>query len=157
MDRRGCLLCRPEAISHLSNKDMANILLIDDNDCFRRCTRRLLEQGGHQVWEASNGAEAIRALGVQAPDLVITDLFMPEKDGIETIREMKQRVPGVPIIDVSGASAGGFENNLSLSRHLGAVITLAKPFDGDLLLEAVEAAEVAARHGPGKPSERLAR
>ncbi len=111
---------------------MARILIIDDEPNLRSMLRRMLHQAGHQVSEAGNGAEGIDSYERDPPDLIITDIFMPEKDGIETIIALHRADPDLPIIAISGAT-----DFLGSAEKLGARHTLAKPFRGDQLLNAV--------------------
>jgi CheY-like chemotaxis protein len=82
---------------------MAHILMIDDDEVLRATIRRVLERAGHRVTEAENGDVGMRIVQGETPDLVITDLLMPEKEGIETIQELREGFPEIPIVAVSGA------------------------------------------------------
>ncbi|MCH8809524.1 MAG: response regulator, partial [Proteobacteria bacterium] len=81
---------------------MARILIIDDEDELRSMLRQMLEQAGHEVTEAVNGAEGIRLYEQDRPDLIITDIIMPEKEGVETIIALRRADPDLPIIAISG-------------------------------------------------------
>jgi CheY-like chemotaxis protein len=116
---------------------MARILVVDDEELVRLTLRRMLEKTGHDLAEAANGEAAARALRRRRADLVITDIVMPKKDGIETIREFKQRYPEMRIIAMSGGGYLGEVDFLRMSRHLGADGILPKPFDADRLLAMV--------------------
>jgi DNA-binding response OmpR family regulator len=87
--------------------DGARILVVDDSASMRRSLAEILTRAGHEVIQAADGAEACRtSREVEVDvDLVILDLFMPEKDGIETLRELRARAPGIPIIAISGGGA----------------------------------------------------
>ena len=115
---------------------MAQILIIDDEPNLRSTLRRTLHQAGHQVSEAGNGAEGIDSYERDPPDLVITDIFMPEKEGIETIIALHRADPDLPIIAISGGGRSGGAV-LSSAEKLGARHTLSKPFRGEQLLSAV--------------------
>ena len=119
---------------------MATVLLIDDEATVRSGVRRLLRTKGHEVLEASNGREAIAAIRRHDLDLVITDINMPEADGIEVIMELRAQGSGVPIIAISGG--GRLEKDLLLANAamLGAIITLPKPFELDVLSASVDRA-----------------
>lgn len=106
---------------------MAKILVIDDDPAVRRATRRVLEAAGHAVAAYENGRGAVRDIAKESPDLLITDIFMPEMEGLETIREARLRQPGLPIIAMSGIT---FEDRdyLGIAERFGAVATLKKPF-----------------------------
>jgi CheY-like chemotaxis protein len=109
------------------------VLLIDDDDTFRRVLRATIDGLGYDVIEAANGREAIAVFPVKGVDLVITDLLMPEKDGFELIRHLRRRAPGVPVIAMSGGGRINSGLYLEVAEQLGARWTLSKPFSkGDL-------------------------
>jgi CheY-like chemotaxis protein len=116
---------------------MANILVVDDNEEILILQREILGRGGHQVTTAINGDEAIRLFRASQFDLVITDLIMPDKEGIETIRDLRKLNPVVKIIAMSGGGRLSAEDNLAIAQSLGASRTLAKPFSSRDLLEVV--------------------
>ena len=116
---------------------MARILIIDDEDELRSMLRRMLEQAGHEVTEAVNGAEGIQLYERDRPDLIITDIIMPEKEGVETIIALRQADPNLPIIAISGGGRLEATDFLTMAKKLGARHTLSKPFRRDQLLEAV--------------------
>lgn len=107
---------------------MARILVVDDEEIVRVTLRQMLEKAGHQVFEAANGLEALRAFEKREADLVITDIIMPEKEGIETIMELRQRKPDLKIIAMSGGGRTGTMEYLHLAKSLGADNVLPKPF-----------------------------
>ena len=116
---------------------MALILVIDDDDDVRSALRRRLEQTGYEVITAADGADGIRLFRESPVDLIITDIIMPELNGITAILELKQESPDVKIIAISG---GGFieaEEYLYMARVVGVERTFTKPFAGDELLKAV--------------------
>ena len=117
---------------------MAKILVVDDNNELREMTSRVLRNAGHIVTGATNGNEATRLVQDNTFDLVITDLVMPEKDGIETIMELHRKIPALKIIAMSGGGLIAPENYLVFAQQLGAAQTLAKPFPRDELLAAVD-------------------
>jgi CheY-like chemotaxis protein len=117
---------------------MAVILVIDDDAAMRRLMVRTLSALNHRVIEAENGQEGLKLVDAEKPDVVITDILMPQKEGIETIREVQERAPDTKIIAVSG---GGMSHNLmflDVARAFGAHAVLAKPFRPNQLVEAVE-------------------
>ncbi len=116
---------------------MARILIIDDEPNLRSMLRRMLHQAGHQVNEAGNGAEGIDSYERDPPDLIITDILMPEKEGIETIIALHRANPDLPIIAISGGARSGGTDFLDIAAKLGARHTLSKPFRRDQLLGAV--------------------
>ncbi len=107
---------------------MAQILIVDDEDLVRMTVRQALETAGHKVLEAADGQEALEILEKHALELVITDIIMPGKEGIETIVELRQRSPELKIIAISGAARAGNLDYLELARKFGANKILAKPF-----------------------------
>ncbi len=116
---------------------MVRILIIDDNAELRKLLRQILEGEGYEVLEAADGIEGLEIYKDEPTDLVITDLIMPEKEGIETIRELKMDFPDVKIIAMSGGGRIGPESYLDMAQKLGALQTLTKPLDRKELLEAV--------------------
>ncbi len=118
---------------------MARILIIDDEDELRSMLRQMLEQAGHAVTEAVNGAVGIQLYEQDRPDLIITDIIMPEKEGVETIIALRQADPNLPIIAISGGGRLEATDFLTMAKKLGARHTLSKPFRRDQLLEAVGA------------------
>jgi PAS domain S-box-containing protein len=115
----------------------ARIVVADDEAGVRSFLRLVLESAGYQVMEAPNGKLALQEARAGRVDLVITDLVMPEQEGIETIRALRRDVPGVGIIAISGALGPQF---LEVARMLGAQAVLSKPLSAELLL--VKVAEV---------------
>jgi len=116
---------------------MARILVIDDDGQVRGAVRRILERAGHTVVDAADGKAGTRLYREQPTDLIITDIFMPGQDGIETIQQLGREFPGVKIIAISG---GDRTRTMDLRRDaelLGASRTLRKPFELTELLKAV--------------------
>jgi len=116
---------------------VARILLVDDEEIVLRLFETVLELDHHVVTTASNGNGALRAIAEATFDLVITDLVMPDKEGIETIIEMRHLRPELPIIAMSGGGRGNATDYLDMAAQLGAKKTLAKPFSTQALLDAV--------------------
>ena len=114
---------------------MAEILIIDDEPQMRRLIARILSGAGHVVHEANNGKEGIGSFRRVHPALVITDLVMPDMEGIEMIRELRKEAPATPILAISG---GGPPVYLRAATGMGAAAALAKPFSADAFLSAVE-------------------
>lgn len=115
---------------------MRHILIIDDEESIRTTLDGVLRAAGYATRTAPNGVEGIQMIRDQPADLVITDLFMPEKEGIETIMELHQEFPDLKIIAMSGGLYGRMDL-LTAAAHLGAHRILAKPFGGDELLAMV--------------------
>jgi len=112
---------------------VASILIIDDDASVRRMLRLALERDGHAVVEARNGAEGVLLYRTAAADLVITDLFMPEQDGIETIQQLREEFADSRILAISGGASTGAAGPLTDARLFGADATLAKPFSIEAL------------------------
>lgn len=115
---------------------MADILLVDDNAALLAAMVDSLHAAGHRTTLAANGKVAIELTTKNHFDLIITDLIMPEQEGLETIREVRQRFPGLKVIAMSGGGTHA-KNNLHVAQHFGAALTLDKPFSGKVLVEAV--------------------
>lgn len=104
------------------------ILVIDDEQPIRLQVRTSLELEGFIVHEAANGNEGLARIAAAVPDVVITDILMPDKEGIETIIELRRCYPAIRIIAISGGGRTGNKDFLRTAQHLGADRTLAKPF-----------------------------
>jgi CheY-like chemotaxis protein len=116
----------------------ARILLVDDNTALRSVLRLVLVCAGHAVYDVANGREALKQIAAEPFDLVITDLLMPEMDGVETIFAIHKAQPGLPIIAMSGGGLGSAHLYLALARLGGAGRILEKPFANSELLLAVD-------------------
>jgi len=117
---------------------MATVLVIDDDPDVRAVIAELLTVGGHQVVLAANGDDGIEAQRRRAADIVLLDLFMPEKDGFETIDALAHVFPGLAIIAMSGGARGmDGSRYLTTADVLGATRVLPKPFNGARLLEVI--------------------
>jgi len=116
---------------------VAKILLIDDEDLVRYSLKSVLENAGHQVVEAENGVDGLSKVPGQSFDLVITDIIMPEKEGVETIIEMKTKFPALPVIAISGGGPDGYTGYLETAKALGADRILEKPVTPEALFDAV--------------------
>jgi len=117
---------------------MARILIIDDETQIRSMLRLMLERVGYEVIEAADGMEGIRQYRDNPTDLIITDLIMPNKDGIGMMIELKKEFPRVKIIAMSGGGVNRPEGYLDGAKKLGATRTLTKPIDRDKMLNAVK-------------------
>jgi len=117
---------------------MARILIIDDESQIRSMLRLMLERVGYEVDEAPDGLEGIRQYREDPADLIITDLIMPNKDGIGMIIDLKKEFPKVKIIAMSGGGVNRPEGYLDGAKKLGATRTLTKPIDRDEMLKAVK-------------------
>jgi len=118
---------------------MARILVIDDDGEVRRMVKETLARAGHEVLEASNGRDGVQMFGEEPRELVITDIFMPEKERLETIRELRILYPEVKIVAMSGGIAAMDSSaSLRLARGLGADRTIPKPIAKAELQAAVD-------------------
>ncbi|MBF0549975.1 MAG: response regulator [Deltaproteobacteria bacterium] len=116
---------------------MAHILIVDDDTQVRDMLRQMLEREGHQVSEAADGGKAIKCYREFPADLVITDILMPEKDGLETILGLKREFSDVKIIALSGGGQVAPKNYLLMAQKLGAQRILTKPVERKEMLGAV--------------------
>ena len=118
---------------------MAVILIIDDDDQFRQMLRQMLERAGYEVVEASDGKEGLKLFRENQVDLVITDIFMPEKEGLEVIMEFRRNFPDKKIIAISGGYRKiSPEETLQMSEAFGAKYSFKKPVEREKLLEAIK-------------------
>ncbi len=108
---------------------MARFLIIDDEKMVRSTLRKVLEKFNHEVLEATNGKEGLKVYGDRKDiDLVITDIIMPEMEGVEVILELRKRTPGQKILAISGGGRTKNQDYLKTAEQLGANATLSKPF-----------------------------
>lgn len=117
---------------------MARILVIDDEPLIREMLQEHLTDLGHEVAVAPDGRKAVKLMQLQPADLVITDVFMPEKDGLSTIEELRHARPGTKIIAISGGSRIRDTDVLKWAAELGASYTFQKPLEWPDLLAAVD-------------------
>jgi CheY-like chemotaxis protein len=108
---------------------MSSILVVDDEPKIRKLFHRILEDFGRTILEAADGQEAVKTYAEHKPALVITDIVMPNKEGIETIINLKRINPDIKIIAMSGGGRVGAESYLAIAKRLGAAYTLEKPID----------------------------
>ena len=128
------------------------LLVIDDDNLVRAALTDMLQTAGFEVITAANGRLGLELLNTTPVDAIITDILMPEQEGLETIREARQRFPDIRILAISGGGTGGGETQLlRFAESFGADQTLPKPFTGSQLVAAVRAL-LASRGGkPGLP------
>jgi len=117
---------------------MAKIMVIDDDSEIRDTLVDLFQTQGHQVRGAGDGKAALEMVAVERPDVMITDIIMPEKDGIQLIAEIKRRYGHIPIIAMSGGGRIPASVYLAHVSSLGEIVTLEKPFKVSALMRAVE-------------------
>ena len=116
---------------------MAHVLVIDDEPAMREIISLALTAVGHQVTVAADGCIALKLLRSEPVDLILTDLVMPEQDGVETIMALRHLAPDLPVIAMSGdVNRAGLY--LEIAKHLGVRHTLAKPFTVPTLIGAVD-------------------
>jgi len=121
---------------------MARILVIEDDDPVRRMMLQALQRAGHTVDQARDGNEGVRLFRERPADVVVVDIYLPEKDGWNTLRALYDIVPGVPFVLVSGSAPleglrRGTPGVLENARQIGAYRVLRKPFRPQALLHAV--------------------
>lgn len=116
---------------------MARILLIDDEDLVRYSLRMFLETEGYEVDEAVDGVDGLEKLRAVPYDLLITDIVMPRKEGMETILEVREAAPDLKILAISGGGPAGSFNYVEMARQCGADQFIAKPFTDKEFLQAV--------------------
>lgn len=118
---------------------IARILVIDDEELARFTLREILEAAGHEVVEAANGNDGIRYQKAHPFDMVITDMIMPEKEGVETVVKLKGKYPDLKIIAISGGGRTRNLDFLQLAGEFGADIVITKPFSDEDLMKSVAA------------------
>jgi DNA-binding response OmpR family regulator len=121
---------------------VAKILIIDDDPGMRRTISRILARAGHEVIEAPDGEEGVDLFRKNHPDIVVTDIIMPKKEGIETILDIRREHPSTLILAISGGATIPDESRVSLdylglAKGLGADRVLAKPFRAAALLQEI--------------------
>lgn len=108
---------------------MVRILVVDDEESVRDMVKAMIEPAGYDVIEAGNGAEACDACKEAPVDLIITDIVMPEKNGIDLIMDVKKEYPDIPVIAISGGGGiTGRYDYLEIAKLVGAENILKKPF-----------------------------
>jgi CheY-like chemotaxis protein len=117
---------------------MKHILLVEDDEGLRSLLRISLEKLGHAVTEARDGKEAVALFNKGPVDLVVTDLMMPEKEGLETIRELRRGHPELKIIAMSGGGRTNARDVLKAAKLFGATTVFSKPFSAADLQNEVE-------------------
>jgi len=118
-----------------------SILIVDDEPGIRELLTMILEAAGHSVVVAEDGMEAPKVMASRAIDVVITDLLMPERDGLEFITEIRAKYPKVKIVAMSGGGHIARDSYLRIARNFGAHHLLEKPFSQAGVLEAIDLAQ----------------
>jgi DNA-binding NtrC family response regulator len=117
---------------------MAKVLLVEDDDLVRDMLAQVLRRASHEVETATNGEEAANILKKSNPDIMVTDIIMPQKSGITLISEVKAQHPNMEIIAISGGGRLDPTGYLDLSESLGATVSFEKPIDNSALLMAID-------------------
>ena len=117
---------------------MTEILIVDDDALMRGLIAEWLNEAGYRVRQAETGSAALQMLRNQPAGLLITDMDMPGRDGAQTLGEARRMLPGLAVIAISGGARDGMHNWAAAAREQGAGMTLAKPFERQDLLAAVE-------------------
>lgn len=118
--------------------DSTRILVIDDEPTALDLLRRILEMEGYEVLVAANGQDGLELFRKQPCDLVITDMVMPIKDGLQTILDLRAEAPELPVVAISGGGTISKERYLAVAGYLDKVITIAKPFGIEAITNAVK-------------------
>jgi DNA-binding response OmpR family regulator len=116
---------------------MTRVLLVDDDPHIRSMLKIVLERAGHQVEECADGTKALKSHKQHPADLILTDLVMPDKEGLETIREIRRTDRNVKIIAMSGGGRAGNQDYLKSAKLLGADAVIAKPFTKDEIVDTI--------------------
>lgn len=126
------------------------VLVIDDSPSTLEMVSMMLEDAGHQVSSCADGKRARQLIGREVFDLIVTDIYMPEEDGLQLILEARRLHPSLPIVAMSGMT--GMFDMLNVAQHLGACQVLRKPFSAKDLLAAAAAAKAGAVAQPASSS-----
>ncbi len=116
---------------------MSKVLIIDDDLAVQDALKAVVESAGYSVALAGNGRDGIDLMKDFQADLVITDILMPVKEGIETIKELRSNWPNLPVIAISGGGTRGNLNFLDFAQSFGASRVIAKPVEPDVLLATI--------------------
>jgi YesN/AraC family two-component response regulator len=116
---------------------MAKILVIDDDPSIQTMLKKMLEKAGHEVDTACNGSEGLDKIECCLPDLLVTDIVMPEKEGLELIFYLRRKNPELKIIAISGGGRFNYEGYLTSAKHLGANLIFQKPLVHKEFVQAV--------------------
>lgn len=119
---------------------MVRVLVIEDDESYRSMLRYMIEREGHQVVEAANGEIGLAIYRKEPTDVVITDIFMPQKGGLDIIGKLRELDPDAKVIVISGSAPAGPEDHLEAAMNLGACRAFSKPFRRAELLAAIDEA-----------------
>jgi DNA-binding NtrC family response regulator len=118
---------------------MSRILIIEDDVAMRHALRSALERRGHEVAEAGDGQAGLVAYQKSIFDLVVTDIIMPDVEGLETVLALRKFTPNLKIIAMSAGGLGSADDYLKIAARFGAARTLRKPFEAEQFISTVEA------------------
>jgi YesN/AraC family two-component response regulator len=116
---------------------MAKILIIDDETAIAMMLKKMVEKAGHEAKTAINGNEGLAMFETFHPDLLITDIVMPDKEGLELIFELRRKNPVLKIIAISGGGRFQYDGYLNSAKHLGANRVFHKPLDLKELMNSI--------------------
>lgn len=122
----------------MCSRSAPRILVIDDEPPVRQMLHQMLERAGYDVDEAEDGAQAMRMLKEHPADIVITDMIMPNKEGMNTIMEIRRDFPELKVIAISGGGDVGAKEYLAVAARCGAQKTFTKPLTREEMLSAIE-------------------
>jgi CheY-like chemotaxis protein len=120
---------------------ISGVLVVDDNAILRRTMKRALEEAGYRVWITASGKDALDLQRAHHADVLITDIFMPEADGFETIQSFREAFPGLPIVVISGDAQRATGDYLAAAALIGVDATLPKPFRMEVLVQTLRSLE----------------
>ena len=120
------------------DRKSGRILIVDDEAGIRKLLRKHLQSKGYEVTEAADGKEALARYRENPPDLMITDIVMPEKEGIGLIMDLKKEFPDLKVIAISGGGLNASDAYLEIAKNLGALRTFEKPIDWADLIAAID-------------------
>ena len=120
------------------DEPLSTVLVVDDDPDLLQSLRVLLEAYDYGVIMAPNAAAAIAAVAERKPDLVLTDIYMPDADGFELINALRHAGVMVPVVAMSGGGRVGNYDNLAIATHLGAAAVIDKPFSNTSLIDTIE-------------------
>lgn len=130
---------------------MPSVLVIDDDDDYRAFLTTLLSRAGYEVHELANGKDVCAFISVIPIDAIITDLLMPDVDGLETIRAVRELAPSMPVIGITGEVSESTDCYIRAMKLFGAAAVLLKPLDSDALLS-ILAEAIAHKTGTRRPN-----
>lgn len=124
-------------LTEINNQNMAKILIIDDEPAIAAMLKKMVEKAGHSCMISFNGVDGLAIFDSFEPEILITDIIMPEKEGLEIILELRKRNPELKIIAISGGGRFNYEGYLNSAKHFGANAIFPKPLDLKLLMNKI--------------------